>query len=230
MKILLLMMALVFPLREVVDVHLTIPTQQHEIFYDYTNDNFSQQVYYDRQNRLLRAHIKNSNYLTLNLNFRVLPDKNYISRLHPELQSTAHQLLDDCMTVECFFKNLSAFLKATITYTEEGLPQDAATVMLNRKANCVGYASLVKVLLDAAGLKYNEVRGFYLKEQAGSRTLQPIPHRWLEILLPDGVKFFYDPQYQTFSANYLATRYDVDFKEVRRFEVTIIKKSKKIVN
>jgi hypothetical protein len=58
----------------------------------------------------------------------------------------------------------------------------------------------------------------------------PIPHRWVEIHLANGVKFFYDPQYQRFSANYIATKEDVDFKRVKKFKVYVIKKSKKIVN
>jgi hypothetical protein len=45
MKILVLLFSiLVFPLKEVVDVQLFIPTHQHDIFANYTNDNFSQAI------------------------------------------------------------------------------------------------------------------------------------------------------------------------------------------
>ena len=63
-----------------------------------------------------------------------------------------------------------------------------------------------------------------------NNILIPIPHRWVEIYLSKEIKFFYDPQYQRFSFNYLTTRNDIDFKRVRRFKVNIIKKSKKIIN
>jgi hypothetical protein len=85
------------------------------------------------------------------------------------------------------------------------------------------------VMFKAAGIQNKVVKGFYLK--SGRKNIMiPIPHQWVEIHLPNNVEFFYDPQYQRFSANYIATRDDVDFKQVKKFKVYVIKKSKNILN
>ena len=109
------------------------------------------------------------------------------------------------------------------------MPQDAFAVLLNRKANCVGFANLTAFLLDCVGIKNKFVRGFYL-EKGGNRVLIPVPHKWIEIYLSNGVRFFYDPQRQKFSTNYIVTKYDVDFRKVRKFKVLLIEKSKKVLN
>jgi transglutaminase-like putative cysteine protease len=233
MKSIILLMLLFSPLIEVVDVQFSIPTHQHEIFCNYSNDNYSQEVFYDRTRDEITAHIKNSNFLTLDLNFRIIPDNEFIAGLSPELRETTFDLLDNCFTFATYFENISSFLKEHITYSDNNLPQDAASVILNKKANCKGYSHLVRVLLKAAGIKSKIVRGFYLQkdtEKKKNNTLIPIPHRWMEIYLSNEVKFFYDPQYQRFSFNYLTTRNDINFKQVKKFKVNIIKKSKKIIN
>jgi hypothetical protein len=73
------------------------------------------------------------------------------------------------------------------------------------------------------------IKGFYLKK-GEKNILIPVPHRWVEIQLSNGLKFFYDPQRQEFSAHYLTTKSDVDFKRVKRFYVYVVNKSKKIIN
>ena len=233
MKSLILLLLLLSPLREVVDVQLSIPTHQHEIFCNYSNDNFSQEVFYDRTRDEITAHIKNSNFLTLNLNFRIMPNNEFIACLSPELRETIFDLLDNCFNFDIYFDNISSFLKKHITYCDNNLPQDPASVIINKKANCKGYSNLVRVLLKAAGIKSKIVKGFYLTKDTKrnkNNTLIPIPHRWVEIYLSNEIKFFYDPQYQRFSFNYLTTRNDINFKRVKKFKVNIIKKSKKIVN
>jgi transglutaminase/protease-like cytokinesis protein 3 len=209
------------------NVKLSLPTQQHEIFVNYSNSNFSQELSY--HNGMLTAEIKNSNYLNLNLNFRVLPDSKYISALNPKVQAVISDLFDDSQSLRNYLGNVSYFLKGQISYSDMNLPQDATSVILFKRAKCVGYANAAKVFFDAAGIKCKVVKGFYLKK-GKKNTMIPIPHRWLEIHLANGVNFFYDPQYQRFSANYIATKDDVDFKRVKKFIVYVIKKSKKIVN
>ena len=178
---------------------------------------------------MLTAEIKSSNYLHLNLNFRVLPNRKYISALNPKVQEVILGLFDDSQSLRNYLANVSYFLKKQIRYSEMNLSQDATSVILFKRAKCVGYANATKVFFDAAGIKSKVVKGFYLKK--GKRnTMIPIPHRWVEIHLANGVKFFYDPQYQRFSAYYIATKDDVDFKRVKKFNVYVIKKSKKIVN
>ncbi len=226
--------AITIPLREVVDIRLTIPTQQHEIFYDYSNDNFSQVIRYNRQRQMVSAHVRSSNLFGLNLNFRIIPDYHFIRKLHPQLQEELRLLLADNKTMKNYFSAVSEFLRNELAYTERELPQDAESVIFNRKAHCVGYSNLLRVFLKAVGIDHKVVRGFYLKEQKvkGSKTkqLQPIPHRWVEIFLPNDVTFYYDPQYQEFSANYLTTKSDINFRRVRKFKVRLVKKSKQVLN
>jgi transglutaminase-like putative cysteine protease len=209
------------------NVKLSLPTRQHEIFVNYSNNNFSQKLSF--QNDMLTAEIKSSNYLNLNLTFRVLPDSKYISALNPKVQKVIFGFFDDSQSLRNYLINVSYFLKKHIRYSEKNLSQDATSVILFGRAKCIGYANVTKVFFDAAGIKSKVVKGFYLKK-GKKNTMIPIPHQWVEIQLINGVKFFYDPQYQRFSANYIATKDDVDFKRVKKFKVYVIKKSKKIVN
>jgi transglutaminase-like putative cysteine protease len=217
------------PLREVQDIKLMIPTRQQDIFMDYANDNFSQKLVYGKQ--LIYAEIKSSNFLKLNLNFRLIPDEKKIAALDGDTREVVKDLLGKSQSLKSYLINLSFFLKGNINYSDARLPQDTQAVLLNKKATCVGYSNVVKSFLDSVGIKNKLIKGFYLKEDNGTGSiLTPIPHRWVEIYLPNGTKFFYDPQYQKFSANYIATRPNVDFKKVRRFKIDVIRKSRKIMN
>lgn len=227
MKALIILMLFIVPLREVEDVRLTLPNHQEALFSDYANDNFSQKLTYDKQK--ISAEIQSMNFLHLELNFRIFPDEAFLAKLDPQTREIILNLFDSSTSFGQFFKNLSLFLKENIKYTEENLPQDAVAVMLNKKAHCVGYANLTRLLLQAVGVENRLVKGFYLKETA-PQTLTPIPHRWLEIRLADGSRFFYDPQRQLFSANYLVTNEGVDFTRVKKFYIHLVKRSKKIVN
>lgn len=224
--LLLLLMLTNDPLREVEDLKLIIPSGQHEIFLDYSNDNFSQKLAF-RDNSIF-AEIKSSNFFDLNLNFRVFPNHNYMASLEPEVKEIVMELFGGEQSLKSFMTNVSFYLEDNIRYSDVGLPQDATSVIINRRANCVGFSNTVKLFLDSAGVRNQMVRGFYLKQ--GKKGLIPIPHRWVEIQLPNGVKFFYDPQYQRFSANYITTIKDIDFKTVRKFRINLIKKSRKLSN
>ena len=227
MKILILLLMMVSPIREEENLKLSLPTKQYQIFVNYSNGNFSQRLVY--HNDILTAEIKSSNYLNLDLNFRVLPDSKYISELNPKVQEVLWDFFDDSQSLRIYLSRVSHFLKRQIRYSEMNIPQDATAVILNKRAKCVGYANAAKVFFDAAGFKSKVVKGFYL-DKGTMNTMVPIPHQWVEIRLANGTKFFYDPQYQRFSANYIATRDDVNFKRIKKFKVYIIKKSKKIVN
>lgn len=231
MKLLVLLFSvLVFPLREVVDVQLYIPTQQHDIFFNYANDNFSQ-VISNNGPQKITAYIKTANYFNLNLDFKLSPQETFISGLPPILRENTLTLLEDCSTFKDYFINITLYLQGNISYTEHPPKQDAAFVITAKKADCVGFANLVQVYLDAVGIKNRLVKGFYLRNSPGvNEILVPVPHRWVEIFLPNGSKFFFDPQRQRFSAEYIAIKDGVDFKEVKKFKVNLVKKSKKIVN
>lgn len=231
MKILVLLFSiLAFPLKEVVNVQLLIPTQQHDIFVNYSNDNFSQVISpYDSPK--ITAYIKNANYFSLDLDFRISPQETFISSLTPKLRGNILSLLEDCYTFKNYFTKVSLYLQKNITYTEHPITQDAESIIVAKRTDCVGFANLVQVYLDAIGVKNRPVKGFYLKNSKSSGDLLiPIPHRWLEIILPDGKKFFFDPQRQQFSTDYIAIKDSVDFKEVKKFKIKLVKRSKKVVN
>ncbi len=220
------------PMREVEKLKLMFPSRQQEIFLDYENDNFSQKLSYKKD--FVYVELNSSNFLKLNLNYRIIPDAKYIASLDPDMKAMVTDLLSKDRTLRAYMINISFYLQGNIRYTGAGIPQDAFSVFLNRKANCVGYSNFVKLLLDSAGIKNKLVKGFYLKDAEGKTgtmdTMVPVPHRWVEIFLPNGLKFYYDPQYQKFSANYITTKSDIDFKRVRRFKVNVIKKSRKLAN
>ncbi|MFC2155833.1 transglutaminase domain-containing protein [Acidobacteriota bacterium] len=229
MKFFFLLLLFIIPLREVESIKLSFPAQvqRHDIFLNYDNDNFSQKFYMN-ENRLT-ADIKSINFVHLNLNFRIFLDKKRLAKLDPETKEIVLNLFDNSITLDHYFKKISPFLEKNIKYTEERLPQDEISVLINRKANCIGFSNLAGFFLDCAGVKNRFVKGFYLMKEKG-RVLVPIPHKWIEIQLSRGVHFFYDPQRQKFSANYIVTRDDVDFKKIRKFKALLIKKSKKVLN
>ena len=227
MHILIFLLFVLYPVQEVENVKLTFPSSQYEIFINYANDNFSQQL--TLQNDMITADIKNANYLDLNLEFRVIPNRAYIDSLNPNVRELILDLFDGSESLKNYLTNVSIFLAGHISYSDQELPQDAAAVFFSRKANCVGYSNVVRVLLDAAGIKNETVKGFYLRKEKGN-LLIPVPHRWVEITLEDNTKFFYDPQHQGFAVNYILTRGDVDFKQVKKFKVYMIDQSKKILN
>jgi transglutaminase-like putative cysteine protease len=229
MKRLIVLLLLIVPLREVENVRLSFPAAIHyrEIFSDYTNDNFSQEL--SRVDGRFTAEVKSTNFLYLNLNFRIMPDSQMLEKLDPENREAVNNLFANSLTFDRFFKNMSFFLEKEIEYSDDNLPQDEIAVLINRRANCVGYANLTAFLLNCVGVKYRFVRGFYLQNGDG-QTLTPIPHKWIEIYLSNGDRFFYDPQRQRFSTNYIMARYDVDFTKIRKFKVLVLEKSKRILN
>jgi len=224
-------MLFISPLTEVEQVSVSFPTKQYQIFVDYRNDNFSQQLVYYNNRAIVSAEMQSSNYMGLDLEFRIVPDYPYIEGLNLEMRAVIKDLMGGSESLRDYMASISYFLGRNIRYSDEDLPQSAAMVLVNKRAYCVGYSNLVKVFLDAVGVKSRLVKGFYLREEGGADGFwTPVPHRWVEINLPNGLKFFYDPQYQRFSANYIATKSDVDFKRIKRFKVKVIKQSKKIMN
>lgn len=229
MKSIILLLFFIIPLREVENVKLTFPVHppQQAIFVDYANDNFSQELTLDSER--ITVDIKSINFVHLNLNFRIFPDEKILGKLEPKTKEIVLNLFDDSMTLRHYFKSISLFLEKKIKYSEQDLPQDKISVLLNRKANCVGYANLASFLLNCVGIKNKFIKGFYLRRE-NRQTLIPVPHKWIEIHLSNGVRFFYDPQRQRFSSYYIVTRDNVDFKKIRKFKVLLIKKSKEILN
>ncbi len=234
MKILLLLLLLASTfydglIQEVENIKLSFPAQEQDIFQDYMNENFIQKV--TVHSDAIYAEILCTNFMNLNLEFRVIPDEKLLTDIHGEMREVITNLFGRDQSLKTYLMNISYYLRMNIRYLDGSLPQDAESVLLNKKANCIGYSNLVKMFLDSAGIRNRIVRGFYINTN-GSDTdeMTPVPHRWVEIELPNKVQFFYDPQYQKFSANYILTLDNTDFKRIKKFKVRLVKKSKKIIN
>jgi transglutaminase-like putative cysteine protease len=227
MKIWLMLIFLITPLRQVENIHFCFSSQQHQIFPNYSNSNFSQKIYY--RNGKTFSEMKNLNFFDLNLNFRLFLNHDYVQTQDAEVQKVLANLPVDSMTLREFLENVGDFLKKHIRYCDENLPQDTLSVLINRKANCIGYSNLFHTLLKSVGIQNKFVRGFYLKKTNGN-TWVPVPHRWIEISLTNGYKYFYDPQYQDFSANYVMVKDEVAMTSIKKFRVLLIKKSMEVIN
>jgi hypothetical protein len=228
MKILLLLMVLIIsPLRHVENFQFYLRSDQVDIFPDYSNGNFSQKIIIE--NGKVFSRTRSLNFFDLDLNFRIFKNHDYIGTLDSEIRELLSILPVSSMTLREFLNHVGEFLKKNIRYQDSDLPQDPVSVIVNKKANCIGYSNLFSTLLKAVGVKNKFVRGFYLKKDGGN-TWVPVPHRWVEIFLSNGYQYFYDPQYQDFSANYILVKENTHFTRIKKFKVHLIKKSREIIN
>lgn len=226
MQFFLLLLLLVSPIKHVELLNIQIDSSQLNLFTDYSNDNFKQTLKISKNQIDIKT--ESSNYLHLDLNFRVHPDEIYINSQSKPIQSSIYSLIERSYSLKDYMINISSFLKKNITYSEEKHPQSPDHVILNKKAHCVGFSELTKVLLKGIGINAHFTQGFYLKKQNGS--IIPIPHKWIEIELSNGYLYFYDPQYQKFSSNYVVVNNSVIFTEVKKFKIKLINFTKKIID
>ncbi len=214
------------PLKQVEQMNIQIHTDQQAIFREYSNDNFSQTLRV--ANNRIEIKTQSTDYLQLELNFRVVPDERYISKLSPELKKALATILKGSYTLKDYMVNISHFLRHNIRYSENKHSQDPQTVIENKRAHCVGFSNITRVFLKGIGVDARFTQGFYLKKQNG--RVVPIPHKWIEIELANGFLYFYDPQYQKFSSNYVLVDDSVIFTKIKRFNIELIDYSKKIMN
>jgi len=207
---------------------LSVPARQNDIFIETQTDNFSQHIL--KFKKSINIRIQCTDTPDLGKDYEISPNTEYIKTLPIESQRVMRNLIKSCKTLRIYLRMISLYLKNNIVYSEEASPQDAASVINLHKANCVGFSNVTKFFLDAAGVENSPVKGFYLKNETNEKTLVPIPHRWIEIRLTNGKRFFYDPQFQRFSADYIATANDIDFKQIKKFTVNVIHKSKNNTN
>jgi transglutaminase-like putative cysteine protease len=227
MKVLLILLLFISPIRQVEYSRLQFSSPQHHIFPDYVNDNFSQKIKNHRHQVV--AETQSLDFSQLDLNFIVILDQRYLFTLDSRLGTLARQLFREGITLKEYVSNLSRYLKENIRYSDRDSLQDSLSVLTRGQANCVGYSNLTHDLLKAVGVRSQLVKGFYLEARKRGR-LNPIPHKWLEICLSDRCKFFYDPQHQSFSSTYMVVEKGVDFTRIKRFEVLLIEKEVKMLN
>ena len=226
MKTILLILMLMSPLRQVEYSYLQFSTPQRDIFPDYRNDNFQQKISWKRD--LVSVVSQSLNFYQLDLNFRVVVDEDYLQRQPREIREAVKLLSGDCISLRDYVDNISGFLKSEVNYDDNGALQDAVSVLTRKTANCVGYSNLVHEFFKCVGINNQFVKGFYLKSSEGD-LLIPIPHKWVEVRLTNGYTFFYDPQHQSFTSGYILVEENVDFKQIRRFLVRLVKKEVKMI-
>ena len=220
MKSVILLLLTIFPVHQEMNLDLLLPGAPTEIFSEFRNGNFAQQLIREKQGMIIR--IRSRNYFDLNLAEPLFLDSAYLDTLDPRLRDVVVVIFRKSPFLGDFLKNISVFLESSVRYSAEEIPQDPLSVLLNGKAYCIGYCNLVQTLLRAAGISSRSVRGFYLP---GSESpLTPVSHRWLEIRANAEMIFFYDPQYQNFSSHYLVLNQGVPFEQIEKFKGYIIGK------
>ena len=223
---LLLLFYVLMPLRQESNLEVIVSCRTPEIFSNYRNYNFKQEISDDIEG--LNVKIKSQTLSFKNLSHVIASDERYVAKQDPSIKVIFSQLRQNANSIGDYLQNISFFLKNSITYSEADLPQETVAVLLNRRAYCIGYANIAQTLLACAGIVSRPVNGFYLREN--NSVIEPVPHRWLEIDLPGERRVFYDPQYQDFSSRYLVTDQSVAFNRIERFLGVIVKKSKKIMD
>ena len=226
MRTLLLLLYVWTPLRQETSLEVFVTCQTPEIFSDYHNTNFKQEI--NPGSDGLNIKIKSRTLSLQNLNHVIRTAERYVAGQDPVVREIFGQVRLNALSVADYLKNISAFLRNRIEYSEADLPQEAAAVLVQKKAHCIGFTSVAQTLLACVGIVSRPVNGFYLREN--NKRVEPVPHRWLEIELPGKRRVFYDPQYQDFSSRYLVTNLGVPLDRIERFQGVIVRKNKKIVD
>jgi hypothetical protein len=214
----ILLLLTIFPVHQEMSLDLLLPKTPLEIFSEFRNGNFTQELIREKQGMIVR--IRSRNYFDLSLDEPLLLDSAYVDTLDARLREAVVVIFRKRPFLGDFLKNISVFLGSSVRYSEEEIPQDPLSVLMNGKAYCVGYCNLVQVLLRSAGISSRFVRGFYLP--GNQSPLTPVSHRWLEIRANAKMTFFYDPQYQNFSSHYLVLNQGVPFEQIEKFKGYII--------
>jgi hypothetical protein len=231
MKFLLILLTILSPLQKqtIMQISLDNPCEEQKVFIkDYHNQNFSQSIEFTDDQ--MRVVIKNIDFLQLNLNFAIKRDNSFINQQTEEVQETIRLLLKGCLFTGDYLKKISTFLRDNIQYSESNSDQSPASILISRKADCVGYSKLSKILFRAVRIKCQIVQGFFLDTTVKKNFLSPRSHLWIEIFLKDNFSIFYDPQYQNFSPNYIRVDNQVNFTEIKKFKVKVIDKQIKVKN
>jgi len=225
-RTLLLLFFIWMPLRQESNLEVFVACRTPEIFNNYRNYNFRQEIFGARDG--IRVKIKSRTLIFKNLNDVLTRDDAFLNQQGQAIQTVYDQMRQNAISLGDYLQNISFFLRNAISYSEADLPQESTAVLLNRRAHCIGYANVAQTLLACAGIASRPVNGFYLREHHA--LIEPVPHRWLEIELPGERRVFYDPQYQDFSSRYLVTDPRVAFNRIERFLGVVVKKSKKILD
>ncbi len=226
MRTLLLLFTLWTSLSQETRLEVFVTCRAPEIFSDYRNFNFKQEV--RAEDGGLRVNLRSRTLRLRQLNHRVYADERFLAAQGPEVRLAFDQTRQNALSLADYLGNISAFLKNRIEYTEADLPQDTPAVLAQKKGHCIGFANVAAALLSCIGIASRPVNGFYLRETGG--RVEPVPHRWLEVFLPGERRVFYDPQFQDFSSRYLVANAGFVSERIERFDGVIVRKTKKILD
>ncbi|MCK4837123.1 MAG: hypothetical protein KAT17_10805, partial [Candidatus Aminicenantes bacterium] len=140
MKLLLILIFIISPLRQVENFQFCFLSNQYDIFPNYANGNFSQKVHFE--NGKTFSETRSLNFFDLDLNFRIFKNHDHIRKLDEKVREILENLPVNSMTLREFLSHVGDFLKKNITYCDSDLLQDPVSVMINKKANCIGYSNL----------------------------------------------------------------------------------------
>jgi len=224
-RILLCLLAVLPALRQVEYAHIELDAFPQEVLIHYRNANFLQLV--ESRSGALAARTRSLNFLQLDLTYRL--DLEPEADLDPGVRSLALQFLEPSVSLKQYLMRIRDYMHSNIRYSPDAADQSPAAVLERKSADCVGMTRLVSAWLDAVGVAHGSISGFYFQRD-NQGEWRPQPHRWLEIRLPDGFSFFFDPQHRMFSPRYLVVRPGVDFRRVRRFQVVRINLKSKLEN
>ncbi len=227
MKSILMLLLLLFPSRQIEQINVSFTTPQNSIFTEFENENFVQRV--KVSGSTVNISIENSNYLDIDLNYRLFVNLESFKSASKYIQDVFLTLFNENIKFRTYLVNISFYLRDNIKYWGDSPFKNPEDVVVYKKTNCIGYSAFVNKLLDLVKIKNRYVSGFYLK-QSKHGSYEPVPHRWLEIFLPDGTSFFYDPQYQGFKANYIVVKNGNNFRTIRKFKINFLRSGKKLVN
>lgn len=226
MKALLLLFFAWTSLSQETRLEVFVTCRAPELFSDYRNFNFKQQVRPEAGG--LRVDLKSRTLRLRELNHRFRADAGFLAAQPAEVRQAFEQARIGALSLADYLRHISLFLKNRVAYDEADLPQGAAEVLAQGRGHCIGYANVAQALLACVGVASRPVNGFYLRE-AGERVV-PVPHRWLEVFLPGDRRVFYDPQYQDFSSRYLVANDGFQSELIERFDGVVVRKSKKILD
>ncbi len=227
MKLILIIMLLLSPSKQVELINLSLVTEHNSIFPDFENENFIQNIQIN--GKIVNISIENLSYFDINHNYRLFRNKKKLTLSSKRIRSVFEELFSKDITLQYFLRNISFYLKDNIEYWENSPFLSPEEVILYKRTNCIGYSVFVKKILDLVDIRSEYASGFYIKRTA-EKEFEPIPHRWLEIFLPGNTSFFYDPQYQGFKANYIFIKPGNNFRSIKKFKINSLKRGKKLIN
>lgn len=208
-------------------LQLSLPEQSSAIIRTFRNSNFTQQTRFEGGRLICETEARD--YQALARPFRIFPNPDFIETLSSPMQQITRQLLADRTNLDDYINSCSHYLKTRISYHESMSSEDPDTIISKGQANCIGYCSLFTHFLKAAGIRSRITRGFYLSSQKDGLIIL-IPHRWIEISLEAGEHIFFDPQYQSFRANYLKTDDKIQFTKIKQFNGRLLRQSRRLSN